>query len=392
MKLDGLSIFFFTVALGWTIFTLGRLRDLLYVRALPPVDANDEPGPPPRVSVIVAARDEEHRIERSIGRLLEQQGVDLELIVVDDRSTDATTTILARLAMQNPRLRVLRVDTLPDGWLGKPHACHLGAAAARGEWILFTDADVWLAPDVVRRAVSAARRATCDHVCLLPGESETTLPARALLLDFGLGMLFFTSRANRDRPSSFVGVGAFNLVRAEAYRAVGGHEPLRLEIIDDMMLGLSLRQAGYRTRGFGAPADVEVQWASTAAGMIRALEKNHFALLGYNLPLALAAIAGMSAMVAGAAVGPFVGGPAGLAAGLALLPVILPCWILSRRGGWGTLPALLAPVMLAWLIAALAHSTLSAVRRGGIRWRGTFYPLAVLRAGRFRPRFGNRDR
>lgn len=392
MELNGLSVFFLTVALGWTIFTLGRLRDLLHVHALPPAGADGSPDPPPRVSVVVAARDEEPRIERSVGRLLGQQRVDLELIVVDDRSTDATTTILRRLEAENHRLRVLRVDALPDGWLGKPHACHLGASEARGDWILFTDADAWLAPDVVWRAVAAARRVPCEHVCLLPGEGRTTLPARALLLDFGLGMLFFTSRANRDRPYSFVGVGAFNLVRADAYRAVGGHEPLRLEVIDDMMLGLALRQSGYRTRGFGAPADVEVQWASTAAGMIRALEKNHFALLGYSLPLALAAVAGMSAMVLGATIGPFVGGPAGLAAGLGLLSVILPCWILARRGGWGTLPALLAPVMLAWLIAALVHSTLSTFRRGGVRWRGTFYPLDVLRAGRFGPRFGKRNR
>ena len=168
MGLDGLSIFFWIVALGWTIFTLGRLRDLLHVRALPPAGANGDPGPPPRVSVVVAARDEERRIERSIGRLLGQEGVELELIVVDDRSTDATTTILRRLEAENPLLRVLRVDTLPDGWLGKPHACHVGAGRSRGEWILFTDADVSLtSEDLLARCV---RRFARELVCELIAE------------------------------------------------------------------------------------------------------------------------------------------------------------------------------------------------------------------------------
>lgn len=392
MAQTDISIFFWLVTLGWAAFTLGRLRDLLHVRELPRPDQSAASGPEPRVSVIVAARNEVARIERSIDRLLAQTGVDLELIVVDDRSTDGTSEVLRRQASREARLRVLRVDELPDGWLGKPHACRLGAEEASGEWLLFTDADAWLAPDVLRRAVEAARDASCDHLCLLPGESRTTLPARAVLLDFGLGMLAFTSRANRDRPLSFVGVGAFNLVRAEAYRAVGGHEPLRLEIIDDMMLGLMLRQAGYRSRGFGASRDVRVHWAATAAGMIRALEKNLFAFTGYSLSLALGSVAAMSLMVLASLAGPFSGTTAGWAAILGMASVFLPCAFLSRRAGWGWLPALLAPPMLVWLIVALAHSTLTTFRRGGVRWRETFYPLSVLRAGRYRKQLFRRRR
>ena len=80
-----------------------------------------------------------------------QRGIEAEFIVVDDRSTDQTGEILRRLAKENPRLQVKRVDVLPDGWLGKCHACHVGASAATGDWILFTDADCWLKPDVIAR-------------------------------------------------------------------------------------------------------------------------------------------------------------------------------------------------------------------------------------------------
>src|SRR5262245_50611517 len=159
--------------MGWTLLFAGTaamflawmfwaFRDLRWVRRLPSLEslarqaAVGPEGAPPaerprRCSVVVAARNEEARIEQSIRRLLGQRGVDLELIVVNDRSTDRTGEILGRLALEDSRLRVKRVDVLPEGWLGKCHACHIGAGAATGDWILFTDADCWLKPDVISR-------------------------------------------------------------------------------------------------------------------------------------------------------------------------------------------------------------------------------------------------
>jgi cellulose synthase/poly-beta-1,6-N-acetylglucosamine synthase-like glycosyltransferase len=92
-----------------------------------------------------------------VRRLLTQKDVELEMIAVDDRPTDRTGEILRRVAAADPRLKVLRVDALQEGWLGKCHACHLGAGGATGEWLLFTDGDVWMKPDVIARAVGAAR-------------------------------------------------------------------------------------------------------------------------------------------------------------------------------------------------------------------------------------------
>jgi len=375
---DPISWLLWTVALGWLIFTAGRLRDLRVVRSLP-VGTPDPSTPLPRISVIVAARNEGARVERTVMQLLVQQGVELQLVVVDDRSEDETPAILRRLADEDSRLEVLRVDSLPDGWLGKPHACHVGTQQARGDWLLFTDADSWIGPDVLARAVRTAEHEGCEHLCLLPGESRTTLAARAALLDFGLGMLFFASRANRDRPGSFIGVGAFNLVRAQAYSEIGGHAGQPLEVLDDLVLGLRLRRARFRSRAFGAAHDIEVQWASTAPGLIRALEKNSFALLGFRFPLAVAAVLLPSLILAASCFGPWTGRPAGVAAALGLASIVLPCLALARRSRWGVLPALLAPLFLPFLIAALAGSAWSAFRHGGVVWRGTFYSLEFLR-------------
>src|SRR5260221_2186460 len=210
-----------------------------------------------RCSVVIAARDEEARIEQTIRHLFAQSGVETEFIVVDDRSTDRTSEILRRLAQEDARLRVKRVDVLPEGWLGKCHACYVGASAATGDWILFTDADCWLKSDVIARAVRLAERDRADHVTMSPGTVIESLGARAWHLLFLTSLVNWFAGVNRDRPKAYLGLGAFNLVRASAYRECGGYEALRLTVVDDVKLGLILRRAGKRTRAFLGVDDVE---------------------------------------------------------------------------------------------------------------------------------------
>ena len=145
-------------------------------------------------------------------------------------------------------MRTQRVHELPDGWLGKCHACHLGAASARGDWLLFTDADCWLRPDVIARALLVAEREKADHVTLTPGIDAKSLGAQAWHLAFLITLANWFSGVNRDRPKAFLGLGAFNLVRTSAYRECGGYEALRLTVLDDVRLGLLLRRSGKRTR------------------------------------------------------------------------------------------------------------------------------------------------
>src|SRR5205085_1037843 len=148
--------------------TLACLWHLRWVKRLPKAKQLPTIGANKGCSVVIAARDEEARIENTIRHLLAQTGVDLELIVVDDRSTDRTNEILRQFALEDARLRVKRVDVLPEGWLGKCHACHLAANEATREWVLFTDADCWLKPDVIARAINVAERERADHLTLMP--------------------------------------------------------------------------------------------------------------------------------------------------------------------------------------------------------------------------------
>jgi hypothetical protein len=382
-----LTLLFVGTAALFLVMTSATLFHLQWARRLPKLadlrtaERYGANGSPVQCSVIVAARDEESRIEDTVRHLLAQRDVRLEVIVIDDRSTDRTGEILGRLSQHDDRLRTQRVHELPAGWLGKCYACHLGAASARGNWILFTDADCWLKPDVIARALRVAEREEADHVTLTPGIGATGLGARAWHLAFLITLANWFSGVNRDRQKSYLGMGAFNLVRASAYRECGGYEALRLTVLDDVRLGLLLRRAGKRTRGYIGGSDTECHWGTTVGGMIQVMEKNYFAAMDFRLAVALAAGLGGMLFWCIAIVGLFTGSTAGVAAGLGMLTLSVPAYVIARRLGWGATSALLTPLVFPLLFYAMLKSTWVTTRQGGVSWRNTFYSLEELRVG-----------
>ncbi len=383
MGLDLLQIWCLGVGLGWLGYNL--LTAILQRHVEPFVRVRErlpDSGEVSSVTVVVPARNERERIETGVRRLLAQRGVDLHLVVVDDRSDDGTTEILERIRREDPRLRVVRVDELPEGWLGKPHACHLGAQDARGEWILFTDADVWLSADLIADTIRAADAEQADLVCLLPAQKRISLWGRAAMLTFSTMLLISAGRANSNQPLAPVGIGAYNLVRASAYRRVGGYEALRMEVIDDMKLGLLLMHDGCRLRCWTAADDAEMDWAATPGELVRALDKNFIALAEMHFGVAAFGVAVMGGAWLTAIAGPLTGHWTGYLALLGLLSMILPSAMFTRQSNWGLLPAILVPLAFPLLPWALARSAWLAWRQGGIRWRETVYPIALLRKHR----------
>jgi cellulose synthase/poly-beta-1,6-N-acetylglucosamine synthase-like glycosyltransferase len=384
-----LTLIFSATAVLFLAMSCSALWHLRWVKRLPslgtlaPIGGSKSPTVI-RCSVVIAARDEEARIEQTIRHLFAQRGVEAEFIVVDDRSTDQTSEILRRLAKEDPRLRIERVDLLPEGWLGKCHACHLGASVAKGEWLLFTDADCWLNPDVIARAVLLAERDRADHVTMSPSIVCENPGARAWHLLFLTSLVNWFSGVNRDRPGAYLGLGAFNLVRASAYRECGGYEALHLTVVDDVKLGLILRRAGKRSRAFLGVDDVECHWGATVTSMVKIMEKNYFAILDFRVGLVLAGIAATLLVLAILAAGLRSGTVTGLAAACSPLLLSLPAGILARRIGWPCYGAVLVPFMIPVLLYALLNSTFQALFQGGIRWRETFYSLDTLRAGNVR--------
>ena len=373
-----LEIVFGIAATIFSVLTLHALISLRHVKRLPKAITAEEL---PKVSIIFAARDEAERVETTLRRLLAQRGIEFEIIPVDDRSRDETGQIFKKLAAEDARVRPKRVDVLPTDWLGKCHACHLGAQSAAGDWLLFTDADCWLKEDVLARALTVAKAEKVQHITMTPGVAPGTVFAEAWHLEFLMSAASWIARVNTDHPRGYLGAGAFNLVERETYWKSGGHEALRLTVVEDVKFGKLVRRCGGRTRAFLGGDDVECQWGVTVRQMVRIMEKNYFAVINYQTWLAILAGPICLLLWAGALAGLFSGSFLGRSAGGALLSVIIPTAIIARMLGWKMRGALLTPFTLAALFYAMMRSAYLTLSAGGVKWRDTFYPLDKLRAG-----------
>ncbi len=346
-------------------------------------------GQLPSVSVIVAAMNEAEEIEPAIRSMLALDYPAMELIVVNDRSTDATGPILDRLALEFPnQLRVLHVTELPAGWLGKCNALRVGAKQARGEWILFTDADVVFTPPALRTAAAFALAHSADHVVLIPvlkwhGYAEAALLS-FFTMTFSIGFRLWAI----ETPSkhAFAGVGAFNMIRRSFYERMGGHTPLRLEVADDLKLGYLVKKHGGKSVAAYSDNQVSVRWRAGVRDTIRGLERSGFAGLNFSyirtLGAALGCIVGLNAPY----VLPFIApSPAVIALSLAAILVIVATYAINARPHH--LPrwiGLLHPLATTLFAYAFIRSAIITTIRGGLSWRGTFYLIQDLRRGTVR--------
>src|SRR6266851_922924 len=241
----------------------------------------------PRITLLLAARDEEEKLPAALATLMEIDYPDLEVIAVDDRSRDSTGRILDEFAASHPRLRVVHITQLPAGWLGKPHALQKAYEASTGDWLLFTDADVRFKTDALRRAAALAKARDLDHLTLLGDVEMIGFWETVLITFFGMAFNMATDPNRVANPNSraYMGVGAFQLLKRSTYEGSGTHRRLAMEVVDDMKLGKIVKQAGFRS-GEGIAQDfVTVRWHAGLGNLIRGVTKNFFAGLGYNLGL-----------------------------------------------------------------------------------------------------------
>jgi GT2 family glycosyltransferase len=334
--------------------------------------------------VIFAARDEAEKLPAAIETLFAQDYPNFEVIAVNDRSQDKTAALLRELERTHQNLKVFDVGGLPAGWLGKPHALVIAYEQSRGDWLVFTDADVHFAPSVLRRAIALAEARQWDHLTLLTAIEMRGFWESTAITYFGLGFVFGNEpwQAANPRSGRYMGVGAFQLVRRAAYEASGGHDRLRMDVIEDMKLGKIIKQAGFRSGVAVAQDMVRVRWHSGLRELIRGVTKNMFAACHYNVFIAICAMA-LTLLVS---VLPFLGvlwatgwarALAGIAAATAVLIHTAMIWPTDVSPLYGfTHP--LGALLFCWM---LARSALATLWRGGVVWRGTFYALEELRKG-----------
>jgi glycosyltransferase involved in cell wall biosynthesis len=338
----------------------------------------------PRVSLIFAARDEEEKLPAAIATLATIDYPRLEIIAVNDRSQDSTGKLLDEFARGHERVRVVHVETLPAGWLGKTNALQKGYERSTGDWLLFTDADVRFASEALRRAVTLMKQRHLDHLTLFGDVEMVGFWEKVLITFFGMAFHVATDPHRVSDPGSwtYVGVGAFQLLTRSAYEAAGTHRRLAMEVVDDMKLGKIVKQAGFRSSVSLAQDAVVIRWHAGLGNLVRGVTKNFFAALGYNVGLVL--LAAMAMLLTD--VVPFIaifiahGWIRALAAisvvialgfhvGVNVVMRVSPLYVLTHPIG-----ALLFCYML-------LRSTVVTLWRGGVTWRDTFYPLEELKRG-----------
>lgn len=352
-----------------------------------------EPGRWPSVSVVIPARDEATDIAGSLEtRLSDGYPGALELVVVDDRSTDATPAIIAEYAARDPRVKPVRIDELPGGWLGKVHALSRGAEMASGEWLLFSDADVHVAPGMLARAVAHCEAGGFDLLALIPEFRSRSGIVDVLWAVFVRVMAMSASPDAVRNPRSRVAVGSggYTLVRRSAYDATPGFEHLRLETADDMALGSMVKQAGAHCEYMNGRGAASVSIYNSVAAFYRGVEKNGSSLgsapfVAVLVVFACFACLEYSPLIAlGVGLGAGIGWLAWLGAATTVLATAATVTAMHRNTGmvW---PGLLWPIGWALVATGVLRSAWLFHRRGGAMWRGTFYPKSeVLESQRFK--------
>jgi cellulose synthase/poly-beta-1,6-N-acetylglucosamine synthase-like glycosyltransferase len=356
-------------------------RSLKNLHLLPPADAASMPS----VSIVIAARNEERGIEPALRSVLHQQGERIDVIVVDDRSDDSTGAILDRMAAETPRLHVVHVTELPAGWLGKNHALWLGAAAARGELLLFTDADVVMKPDTVLRAAGYAQREGLDHLTVAPRVIMPGALLKAFGVVFTIMFSFFTRpwKARDPRSKAHIGIGAFNLVRADTYRRIGTHRAIAMRPDDDLKLGkLVKKNGGVQEMVIGAEL-VSVEWYHSVREAVRGLRKNGFAGVDYRISMVIFA----TVMHLLFFIWPFVAvwvtdGSTRILYAAAIAILLLMYAGSAAAQGSPVWHGVLWPVASAMFIFVVWNATVYALVNRGIEWRGTHYPLDELKSNK----------
>ena len=382
------------LAIAWLWHAIAAWRGLPSLVDLTRLDAEALPllsaGKEPHLAVIVPACNEEESIEATLRSLLGSTGIRLEIIAVDDRSTDRTGAVMDKvsaLVADSPhRLRVIHLTELPPGWLGKPHAMALAAEQTTASWLLFTDADVVFAPNALELALRHAIADRADHLCLaltldLHSVGEAAMLAAMSVLAQG-GIRFWKIADPRARD--FFGAGGFNLIRRAVYAELGGFESLRMEVVEDLRLGWKVKDAGFAQRLVLGPGLAHIRWIQGALGVVQLAEKNAFAVYRYRVELLLLGCVGLAAPMVFPFAALAAGGSAALS-GVLFYAAIALAYVANRRvtqvSPW--LAVFFAPAA-AILVFASLRSMFLTLRRNGVEWRGTRYPLDQLRkhAGR----------
>ncbi len=323
----------------------------------------------PLVSVLIPARNEEKILERMLYTVAQQTYRNIEIIVLDDQSEDRTRKIAESVAHIEPRLRVLTGKKLPDGWTGKNWACHQLSQEARGELLLFVDADVKLAPEAISCAVAAMNEKQASMLSIFPTQIMQSFGERLVVpLMNWLLLSFLPLRmvAGSSHPKFVAANGQFILIKRVSYKTIGGHKAVRDNVVEDMEIARSLKRAGDRIMTLLGGELISCRMYTGLENAVNGFTKNFYA--GFNTSKTL--FTPMLLLLLIVFLGPFV---AVIENGLFVYPIILILLnrtfisIVSKQSLFYN--TLLHPVQML-LMTIIGFRSIEAYSKGQIVWKG----------------------
>jgi chlorobactene glucosyltransferase len=374
------------IAFVWLVIVVVTVHGLSrQQRLLPTPNLRLAASDAPLVSILVPARNEQQRVlENCIRSILAQDYGNFEVIAVNDRSTDATGTILRALARSDERLHVLEGQELPPGWLGKPYAMHQALTHARGEWILATDADMIFDTAALHTALDHTLNSRGDALTLIPHFETGSFWERVMIPTWEWVFLMFTIfyRVHDPKSDRAAGIGGFFLLRRTLLDRVGGYEALKDEVMEDVRLAERVKRSGARLLIDRAPALMRTRMYTNFSEMWECSTKNWFSGVNFSFAFALYCVV---SMYLGAVVPPLIAlvsllMPAFGFSGdftLVFVPAALSCLfqvlvmaIVSTRSGVSPAYALTAPLGVALIYAMLFDSSVRITTGRGVTWKG----------------------
>ena len=376
------------LSLTLVIWILATIDALIGFRKLESLEKAEAARSGPLLSVIVAARNEEEHILQSVRTQLKQTYKNTEWILVNDRSEDATGRLMEDLRSSDSRIKVIHIESLPEGWLGKNHALYKGCQLAAGNLILFTDADVMYHHEAFSKAVGYFEKHRLDHLTATPNLSAKPFWLKAFVAFFLFGFSYYKRPwlGNNPRSKTGVGIGAFNMVTRSAYEKVGTHEQIKMRPDDDLQLGMMIKRMGLKQRIATAMTLIEVEWYQSLSDALAGLEKNTFAGLHYRISMVLFSVFGVFV----SQVVPFFTlfsknqAVAILSAANLVFLTFLYVMVTKKMTRFSPWLFFVLPFTALLFIFSILRASYLTFKRGGIIWRGTKYTLAELRKNTIR--------
>lgn len=374
---------------GWLIFAawLYFISQMVYAVNKHSLlnSTKDLPDPEewPGISIVITGKNEEDNVAATVDSLLRLKYPNLELTMINDRSTDRTGEILHEIASKNPKVVVEDIKELPPNWIGKSHALYQGSKRATKDYLLFSDSDVVFDEEVLNKAMKFSLAKDLDHLVMVPYFQATSLLHDAVINS--LALTFITAskpkKIETTDKKAYMGIGQFNLIKRSTYERTGGHKAIRFDLIDDMKLGKLIKANDGKESFLFADAQIKFRWYNKLWDIVKGMEKNFFASVDYKLskvilstlvyvilyfiPVAMAIL--------------LYPDPSAYGYMASVIVFHIASAYYAKKIGYSIPSGLLITFGVLISLIALWNSTIVTLKQKGVNWRDTFYPLDELR-------------